>query len=55
MPFNWFEAGYEINTVFLWFEIELLVFSGTILSTILFLAMRSCIRHKIQKSGVKVS
>jgi hypothetical protein len=51
-PFNWELADSGLSSVMIWFEIEWLVFIGTVLSNMLFLALRTCMRHKIQLDQV---
>lgn len=38
----------NVSGIYIWLEIEWGVFLGTLLSNALFLALRSCFRHKIQ-------
>ena len=37
----------DLSGCYLWLEVEWLVFLGTLLSNALFIAVRSCVRHKI--------
>jgi hypothetical protein len=43
MLFKWF----KISGTFLWFEIQWIVFLGTILSNMIFIAIRTIVKHKI--------
>ena len=43
-----------VAAVYMWFEIEWMIFAGTILSNIIFLMIRSCERHKIQLDRMPV-
>jgi hypothetical protein len=40
-------SDFEIAGTFLWFEVELLVFNGTLLSNMIFIFFRTLVRHKI--------
>lgn len=46
-PFEWKLAGPELQSCFIWLEIEWCVFVGTLISNCLFIALRTCMRHKI--------
>ena len=38
----------QMKSSYLWLIIEQLVFIGTLMSNIFFIAIRSCVRHKLQ-------
>jgi hypothetical protein len=46
-PFDWEVAGVPLQGTFIWFEVEVLVFCGTLFSNAIFIALRTCMRHKI--------
>ena len=51
-PFAWLLLPEGLRSIFLWFEIEWCVFVGTLFSNVLFIALRTQIRHKIQLDRV---
>lgn len=46
-PFLWKLAGHELRSAMIWLEVEWCVFVGTLFSNALFIALRTCMRHKI--------
>lgn len=44
-PMIWIDVN--LAGAFIWLEVEWLVFLGTLLSNALFIALRTCFRHKI--------
>jgi hypothetical protein len=47
-PFDWNTANKQLQGSMLWFEVELMTFLATFVSNVLFIALRTCMRHKIQ-------
>ena len=47
LPMKWGE-DLGASAIFLFFEVEWVVFLGTIFANIVFIALRTCVRHKIQ-------
>jgi len=48
-PMLWTGADHvALASTFMWFQVEFGVFIGLIVSNGLFLAIRSCVRHKLQ-------
>jgi len=50
-PFDPF-AQHNVTAMFIWFAVELMVFFSTLVSNIIFLAIRNCVRHKIEVNVV---
>lgn len=46
-PVDWINESKTVIAVFLWFEVEWLVFLGTIISNAIFIGIRTCARHKL--------
>jgi len=51
-PFHWHKYPWQLRSLMIWFEVEWGVFIGTLVSYVLFIAMRTQVRHKIQLDRV---
>ena len=51
-PFHWHTYPWQLRSLMIWFEVEWGVFIGTLVSYMLFIAMRTQVRHKIQLDRV---
>jgi len=49
---NWKDP--VLSATYVWFEIEWGIFLGTVISTTLFLLLRSCTHHKLQLDEIPV-
>jgi hypothetical protein len=50
VPMNWHSL--EMASVYMWFEVQWCIFVGTIFSNVLFIAIRTCVHHKIKMDHV---
>ena len=52
-PMLWTGEDYlSLAASFMWFQVELGVFIGLLLSNAIFLAIRTCVRHKLQLDDI---
>lgn len=51
-PIDWIHAPYQAVGCYIWLELEWMIFSATLISNVVFIMVRSCVRHKIQLDQV---
>lgn len=51
-PIDFLEAPYQAVGCYIWLELEWMIFGATLISNVVFIIFRSCVRHKIQLDQV---